>query len=68
MFENKIDYWMDVRGLKNKRIAKKCGVTETTFSKWRKNKTQPNIEQADIIANELSITIDQLIYGEKEEE
>jgi transcriptional regulator with XRE-family HTH domain len=66
MFENKISYWMEKRGLKNKYIAKLCGVSETTFSKWRQNKTQPDIEVAAIIAEALSITVDQLIYGEDE--
>ncbi|KAB2337671.1 helix-turn-helix transcriptional regulator [Cytobacillus depressus] len=67
MFENKLDYWMEKRGMKNKHIAKLCGVSETTFSKWRKNKTQPELDSAAIIAKELSITVDQLIYGEEEE-
>jgi transcriptional regulator with XRE-family HTH domain len=65
MFENKIDHWMNKRGLKNKHLAKMCRVTETTFSKWRQNKTQPDIETAAIIAEALSITVDQLIKGEE---
>ncbi|NYE07588.1 transcriptional regulator with XRE-family HTH domain [Bacillus niacini] len=67
MFNNKLDYWMEKRGLKNKHISKLCGVSETTFSKWRQNKTQPDIEAALIIANALSITVDQLINGEEED-
>ncbi len=66
MFTNKLDYWMEKRGLKNKHLAKLCGVSETTFSKWRQNKTQPDIEAAVIIAKTLSITVDQLINGEEE--
>ncbi len=65
MFENKLDYWMNKKGLKNKHVAKLCKVSETTFSKWRKNKTQPNLEEADVIAKALSITVDQLIHGEQ---
>ncbi|MFJ8268548.1 helix-turn-helix transcriptional regulator [Peribacillus asahii] len=61
MFENKIDYWMDYRGIKNKHMAKLCQVSEQTFSKWRQNKTQPNLEQASIIAKELNISVDELI-------
>lgn len=68
MFENKIDYWMEKRGLKNKHIAKQCNVSEQTFSKWRQNRTQPDLRAAAIIAGELSITVDQLIYGEEEKE
>lgn len=66
MFENKIDYWMEKKGLKNKYIAKLCGVSETTFSKWRQNKTQPDLKASDIIARELNISLNQLIYGEEE--
>jgi transcriptional regulator with XRE-family HTH domain len=65
MFTNKLDYWMDQRGLKNKHVAKLCGVSEQTFSKWRQNKTQPDIEAAAIIAEALSITVDQLIKKEE---
>lgn len=68
MFTNKLDYWMAQRGLKNKHIAKLCGVSEQTFSKWRQNKTQPDIEAALIIAKALSISVDQLINGENKEE
>ncbi|EWG08342.1 helix-turn-helix transcriptional regulator [Cytobacillus firmus] len=67
MFNNKIDYWMDKKGLKNKYIAKICGVSETTFSKWRQNKTQPDLQYAALIANALHITVDELIYGENKE-
>jgi transcriptional regulator with XRE-family HTH domain len=67
MFENKLDYWMEKRGMKNNHIAKLCGVSETTFSKWRKNKTQPDLAAAAIISKALSISIDQLIKGEETE-
>jgi transcriptional regulator with XRE-family HTH domain len=66
MFENKLDFWMEKRGLKNKHVARLCDVSEQTFSKWRQNKTQPDLEKAAIIAEALSITLNQLIYGEKE--
>ncbi|MED4206611.1 DNA-directed RNA polymerase subunit alpha C-terminal domain-containing protein [Neobacillus mesonae] len=66
MFENKLDYWMEKRGKKSKYLAQLCGVSETTFSSWRKNKTQPELEPASIIAKALDITVDQLIYGEDE--
>lgn len=66
MFKNEIDYWMDRKGLKNKHIAKICGVSETTFSKWRQNKTQPDLQYAALIAKTLNISVDKLIYGEAE--
>ncbi|RFU70352.1 XRE family transcriptional regulator [Peribacillus saganii] len=61
MFENRVDFWMEQKGLKNKHLAKLCNVSEQTFSKWRQNKTQPNLEQAAIIARELNILVDELI-------
>lgn len=64
MFENKLEYWMDKKGVKNKHLAKICGVSEQTFTSWKRNKTQPDLEKAAIIARELNITLDQLINGE----
>lgn len=61
MFNNRIDYWMELKGLKNKYLAKKCNVTEQTFSKWRQNKTQPDLKSASVIADELNIKLDDLI-------
>jgi transcriptional regulator with XRE-family HTH domain len=65
MFVNMLDYWMEERGLKNKHVAKLCGVSETTFSKWRQNKTQPDLRAAAIIANALSVSVDDLIKKEE---
>lgn len=67
MFRNKLDYWMIERGLKNKHIAKKCNVSEQTFSSWRKNKTQPDLHSAAIIAKELNLSVDDLYEWEEEE-
>ncbi|MGE8079238.1 helix-turn-helix transcriptional regulator [Peribacillus loiseleuriae] len=61
IIENRIDYWMDRQGLKNKHVAKLCEVSEQTFSKWRQNRTQPNLLQGAIIAKELGIRVDDLI-------
>lgn len=66
MFKNNIDYWMDKQGLKNKHIAKACEVTETTFSKWRQNKTQPDLRQSAIIARKLGVSIDDLANLEED--
>ena len=66
MYKNRIDYWMKEKGLKNRYLAKLCRVSEQTFSKWRKNKTQPDLESADIIAKALSIQVDDLIKKEGE--
>jgi transcriptional regulator with XRE-family HTH domain len=58
---NRIDFWMDSRGLKNKFVAKECGVSEQTFSKWRQNKTQPTLIQSAMLAKTLGISVDDLI-------
>lgn len=65
MLKNNIDFWMNERGLKNKYVAKACGVSEQTFSKWRQNKTQPSLTQGALIAKALNISVDELIkWGE----
>lgn len=68
MFTNKIGYWADVKGVKHNYLARACGVSIQTFSRWVNNKTQPDLKAAAIIAGELSISVDQLIYGEEEKE
>jgi putative transcriptional regulator len=67
MFKNRIDYWMDKKGIKNKHLAKLCEVSEQTFSSWRQNRTQPDLKSASVIAEALSITVDQLIKGGEKE-
>lgn len=65
MFTNKIGYWAEIKGIKHKHLAAACNVSIQTFSRWVNNKTQPNLEESQIIATELGITIDQLINGEE---
>ncbi|MDQ0268853.1 helix-turn-helix transcriptional regulator [Cytobacillus purgationiresistens] len=62
---NRIDYWMEEQGLKNKHVAKACEVSEQTFSKWRQNKTQPSLIQSGIIAKKLNVSVDDLIEWEE---
>jgi transcriptional regulator with XRE-family HTH domain len=61
MFMNRISFWMDQNGVKSKHLAKQCGVSETTFSKWRQNKTQPDLKASAQIAKILGISVDDLI-------
>lgn len=61
LIENRIDHWMEERGIKNKHLAKLCNVSEQTFSKWRQNKTQPTLNHAALIAKELNIKVDDLV-------
>lgn len=67
MFLNKIDYWVKEKGFKKKHLAKKCGVSDQTFSNWCINKTQPDLKQSAALARILGITIDQLVEYKEEE-
>jgi transcriptional regulator with XRE-family HTH domain len=66
MFENKIGHWADIKGIKHNHLAKECGVSIQTFSRWVNNKTQPDLEKAYVLARLLGIALDQL--GEFKEE
>ncbi|KYD11099.1 hypothetical protein B4102_2283 [Heyndrickxia sporothermodurans] len=66
MFQNKIGYWAEERGIKHKRLAKECGVTTVTISKWINNRTQPDLKQSYILARILGIKIDDLVEEEEE--
>lgn len=67
MFENRIAFWAEVKGMKHKALAKQCGVSVQTFSNWVRNKTQPDLKQSATLARMLGITIDDLIKGDGEE-
>lgn len=68
MFKNKILYWTKLKGVKHTHLAKKCKVSEQTFSRWVNNVTQPNLIQGYIIAKELGIKMEDLIDKQKEDE
>lgn len=60
MFKNKIGYWAEVKGIKHNYLAKACGVSIQTFSRWVNNKSQPDLEKSFIIAHELDIPVGEL--------
>lgn len=66
MFENRIAFWTEKKGLKHNHIAKQLQVSPQTFSSWVKNKTQPDLKQSAQLARILGITLDQLIKGEED--
>jgi transcriptional regulator with XRE-family HTH domain len=66
MFINKIGYWAEVKGVKHKHLAKECGVSIQTFSRWVNNKTQPDLKQSALLARILDISMDELVEEEKE--
>ena len=46
-------------------LAEKLNVTRQAVSNWENGKTQPDIDMLQNIAEELQITIEELIYGQK---
>jgi putative transcriptional regulator len=65
MYLNKIAHWAKVKGIKHNYLAKTCGVSEQTFSRWAKNQTQPDLTQAAVLARLLDVRLDDLIEEEK---
>ncbi|MBU9724112.1 MULTISPECIES: helix-turn-helix domain-containing protein [Bacillaceae] len=60
MFKNKIDYWIKEKGLVGKFVIKKMNISEATFISWKKNNTQPNLEQAYRLSKIFQISVDDL--------
>lgn len=52
------------KGVKQSHLAKVCGVSNQTFSRWATNKSQPNILQGYLIAKELNVKMETLIKEE----
>jgi putative transcriptional regulator len=65
MYLNRIAYLAKVKGIKHNYLAKACGVSEQTFSRWASNKTQPDLKQSAILARILGVSLDELIEEEK---
>lgn len=55
-------------GLSQKEVAEKIKVTRQTISKWELNKTLPNIEQAQLLAQLYNKNIDELINEDEYKE
>jgi putative transcriptional regulator len=68
MFENRIAFWAEEKGMKHNFLAKTLQVSPQTFSSWVKNKTQPDLKQSAHLARILGITVDELIKGEDKED
>ncbi len=56
----KIKQILEQRGLKQKWLADKIGVTEVTISNWVNNRTYPSIETLISISNVLKIEVKDL--------
>ena len=44
-------------------LAEKLNVTRQAISSWENEKTQPDIEMLNKIAEQLGVTVEELIYG-----
>lgn len=64
MFQNKIDYWIKDRGLKQKYIAEKLEVSYQTVSNWRNNRSQPDLKQCMELARILNLELNDLVKEE----
>jgi|APGre2960657444_1045066.scaffolds.fasta_scaffold89577_2 transcriptional regulator with XRE-family HTH domain len=56
----KIKQILELRGLKQKWLADKIGVTEVTISNWVNNRTYPSIETLISISTVLKIEVKEL--------
>lgn len=53
------------KGLTQDFLAEKINVTRQTVSSWENDRTQPDIEMLELLANTFEVGIEELIYGEK---
>ena len=53
------------RGLTQDALAEKINVTRQTISSWENDRTQPDIDMLELLADALEVGIEELIYGEK---
>jgi len=64
-FSEKLQELRKSRGLTQEELAEALFVSRTAVSKWESGRGYPNIESLKEIANYFSITIDDLLSGEK---
>gem|GEM_PF-1618282 len=60
VFRNRISFWIKEKGLIQRKIAKKMGKTEQTFSKWCNNVTQPDLKEAYILSRLIGVSLEDL--------
>ena len=52
-------------GLTQEALGEKIGVTNKTISRWENGDYMPNIEMLQLLAEEFSISISEILAGEK---
>ena len=53
------------KGLTQKQLADRLGVTDKAVSRWEKGKNYPDIELLEPIAREFEVTVNELISGRR---
>ena len=64
-FHEKLQELRKTKGLTQEELAKALYVSRTAISKWESGRGYPSIDSLKQIANYFSVTIDELLSGEK---
>jgi len=67
MVGQNIKRFREEKGFSQEQLAERLNVTRQAVSNWENGKTQPDINTLHNIAGILEISIEELIYGEKQE-
>lgn len=55
----------DLKGLNDSQVAEQCGFNKSTFSDWKKGKSDPKTPKIQKIAEVLDCSIDYLVTGKE---
>ena len=55
----------EAKGLTQEQLAERLNVTRQAVSNWETEKTQPDIDTLQRIAQVLEVSVEELIYGER---
>ena len=67
MIGKNIKCFREAKGFSQEQMAERLNVTRQAVSNWECGKTQPNIDMLHNISGILEISIEELIYGTKQE-
>lgn len=66
MIGKHIKKFREAKGMTQDELAERLCVTRQAVSNWERAKTEPDIETLNRLAEVLEITIEELIYGERQ--
>lgn len=61
-------YYREEKGLSQRELAKKTGISQQAFSCWERNERTPNMDDCIILANFYGISLDELVGREIKDE